>query len=383
MRRAQQKAEEANFSKSEFLSRMSHELRTPLNGIIGFGELLKMSPLTTRQLQNVERITKAGDHLLDLINEVLDLSSIEAGALNLKMESVRIHQIIDEAIDLTQVLAKGREIVVTLETSIPRDLHIKADTQRIKQVFLNLISNAIKYNVQGGTVQIGAQKKSDSVWRFLVKDSGHGIPPDQIQNVFKPFVRIENNQYETEGTGLGLALTKKLVKAMNGQIGVHPNQNHGCVFWLECEAITPRDQISGSHPQSHSNQLLLPDETHTGSVLYIENNLENLQLVEQVMEARPNVKLLSTTYGMHGLQMAREKQPDLVILDLHLPDCHGREVLQQMKQSEECKNIHVIILSADAMNATIEEMLELGADQYLSKPLKVANFLNTLDRFLP
>lgn len=379
---AKRKAEEANRSKSEFLSRMSHELRTPMNGILGFGQLLKLSPLQSRQHQNVDRILKAGNHLLDLINEVLDLSKVEAGALNLSLEPVRLIHIIDETLELTQSLAKEKAITISVDASIPKDLHLKADRQRIKHVLLNLVSNAIKYNVEHGAVLLKAQPKADKIWSIQVADTGLGIPEDQRPHVFVPFERLEATNSDIEGTGLGLALSQKLVQAMNGKIGLHANKPQGCVFWLEFEQTDSLDQVRSSYSSANENQTLESNEVFKGSVLYIEDNIENLQLVEQVMESRPNVTLSSTTHEMEGVRMAKEDQPDLIILDLHLPDCHSREVLQQLRKTETTQNIPILVLSADAMNATVNEMLELGANRYLTKPLNILSFLDALDQHL-
>lgn len=383
LRLAKQKAEEANRSKSEFLSRMSHELRTPMNGILGFGQLLKLSPLQPRQYQNVDRILKAGNHLLDLINEVLDLSKVEAGALNLSLEPVRIIHVIDETLELTQSLAKEKAVTISVDASFPKDLNVKADRKRIKQVLLNLVSNAIKYNVKDGTVLLKAKPMADKVWSIQVTDTGLGIPEDQMGHVFVPFERMGAANSDIEGTGLGLALSQKLVQAMNGKIGLHANKPQGCVFWLEFEQAESTEQIHSNKSSANENQSLEPKKGFQGSILYIEDNMENLQLVEQVMESRPNVRLLSTIYGMEGIRIAKDELPDLIILDLHLPDCHGREVLQQLKQTETTQNIPVLVLSADAMNATVDEMLELGADHYLTKPLNILSFLDTWDQHLP
>jgi signal transduction histidine kinase/CheY-like chemotaxis protein len=375
--RSRAEAERANRAKSEFLSRMSHELRTPLNAVLGFGQLLELEPLETEQRRSVDQILKAGRHLLELINEVLDISRIEAGRMSLSLEPVSVNETVGEAIDLVKPLAADRSI--TLECDPPTEPgYVLADRQRLKQVLLNLLSNAVKYNHDGGRVRVHTSRANGLI-RIEIADSGAGIAAELRDRLFVPFERLGAEGTSVEGTGLGLALSRGLVEAMGGLISVESVLGEGTTFRVELRAA-----------ERHVGATELPEEPlpvvagakSNGSrrtVLYIEDNLSNLKLIEQLIGRRHDLQLISAMQGRLGLDLAREHTPDLVLLDLHLPDIPGAEVLARLRHDPSTSGIPVVILSADATPRQIERLLAQGADAYLTKPLDVKKFLELLD----
>lgn len=381
-RRAQQTADQANQAKSEFLSRMSHELRTPLNAVLGFGQLLEMDNLAPAQRESVEYILRAGRHLLDLINEVLDISRIEAGHLGLSPEPVPIAEVAKEAIDLIQPLAMQRKVQLVSGAVPGKDLHVLADRQRLKQVLLNLLSNAVKYNREGGTVALSCDPVGHGQQRISVVDTGPGIPPERLGRLFTPFERLGAEQTGVEGTGLGLALSKRLVEAMKGTIGVESTVGQGSTFWLElpvAEGPLERLQRTGEGIQAPTAAGALEEGQN---LLYIEDNLSNLQLIRRVLAQRPQVKLISAMQGQMGLDLAREHRPSLILLDLHLPDIPGEEVLRRLQGDAETKEIPVVVISADATQGQIKRLAAAGARAYLTKPLDIPQFLKVVSQIL-
>jgi PAS domain S-box-containing protein len=373
--RARDEAEQANRAKSEFLSRMSHELRTPLNAVLGFAQLLEMDPLTPDQQGRVARILKGGRHLLDLINEILDIARIEAGRLPLSTEPVRLSEALREAIDLIRPLAAERGITVQITPASDPHCYATADRQRLKQVLLNLLANAVKYNHEGGGVTVACTPLPDGRKRLAVTDTGPGIPADKLGRLFQPFDRLGAETTEVEGTGLGLVLSKGLVEAMGGTISVESKHGVGTTFAVE---------LCGAESPLHRHELLgevatgvPPDEAalERRTVLYIEDNLPNLELIEQIFARWPWVHLLSAMQGRLGLDLAAQHHPDLVLLDLHLPDLHGHEVLRLLQESDATREIPVVVISADATQGQIDRLLALGARAYLTKPLDVPRFL--------
>ncbi|MDQ3662416.1 MAG: PAS domain S-box protein, partial [Actinomycetota bacterium] len=316
--RERRAAERANLAKSEFLPRMSHELRTPLNGILGFGQLLAMDDLTSDQAESVTELIKGGRHLLQLIDEVLDISSIEAGRMTLSLEPVSIHEVIDESVSLVTPLADHRRISIALPEKPDALLHVFADRQRLKQVLLNLLSNAIKYNSDGGKVWIACNYTADSAI-LEVGDDGPGISRDKLERLFVPFDRLGAEQSGIEGTGLGLALSKKMTEAIGGELSVRTVERQGTTFSIRLRAAVfppPVEQVETADAPAH----LFGDEYGSHTLLYVEDNLSNLKLVEHILSKRPDVELLSTLQGGIGLELAREHIPDLILLDVHLPD---------------------------------------------------------------
>ena len=382
LRRSKEEAEKANRAKSEFLSRMSHELRTPLNAILGFAQLLDMSPLDRDKREAVGQILKAGQHLLGLINEVLEISRIEAGRLSISPEAVLISSAVQEALDLLTPIAVRRNIVIRDETPRDRRRHVLADQQRLKQVLLNVISNAIKYNCDAGTVTILTEEVDGNRLRVKVRDTGPGIKIDQQAKLFTPFERLGAEQTGVEGTGLGLALSKRLIEVMGGSMGVENNPDRGATFWIELPLVhDPVAQLQTAMAEMPTAAAPVPHQRQR-VVLYVEDNLSNITLIEHIIVHRPHVKLVAAMQGRLGLDLAREHRPDLILLDLHLPDISGEDVLQGLRQQAELRKTPVIVISADATRGRIERLLSMGVLDYLPKPLDIKRFLQLLDSCL-
>jgi protein-histidine pros-kinase len=374
---AKQEAERANRAKSDFLSRMSHELRTPLNAILGFGQLLEMERLSSSQDESLHQIMGAGRHLLDLIDEVLDISRIEAGRLPVSSEPVPVDVAISDAIQLVVPIARERGIVFE-ERGSCLGVFVMADRQRIRQVLLNLLSNAVKYNRPGGTVVVDCLEVSEARLRISVSDNGPGIAEDLLERIFLPFDRLGVGDEEVQGTGLGLALSKGLVEAMGGTMNVESVVGEGTAFAFELPlAVAPDAGLEDLLDES-LGKALGTDRT----VLYVEDNLSNLKLVERVLELRPHVRLISAMQGILGLDLAQTHLPDLILLDLHLPDVHGEEVLARLRSDPATSGIPVVIVSADATPSQVQRLIASGAAAYLTKPLNVSEFLEVLDEIL-
>jgi PAS domain S-box-containing protein len=365
-------SERTNQAKSEFLSRMSHELRTPLNAILGFAQLLEMDPLTPDQHESITRILNGGKHLLSLINEVLDISRIETGHLRLSLEPVPLQETVREALELIRPLAEQRRITVHGEPGQANGLHVKADRQRFRQTMLNLLSNAVKYNRDGGSVTVTYTLTADGYARVAVTDTGPGISPEKLVRLFTPFDRLGAEQTGIEGTGLGLSLTKRLVETMGGRLGVDSVVGRGSEFSVEL-AVAPACTTEAAIPRSAEPAASSARARRT--MLYIEDNLSNLDLIKKLLATRPEITLLSAMQGRLGLDLARLHKPDLILLDLHLPDIGGEAVLLQLKAEPSLRATPVIILSADATSGQIQRLLASGAHAYLTKPLDLKQFL--------
>jgi PAS domain S-box-containing protein len=376
-RRAEIEAGRANHAKSEFLSRMSHELRTPLNAVLGFAQLLEIDSLTAGQGDSVDHILRGGRHLLGLIDEVLDISRIEAGHLSISLEPVLLGEVIQETFELIQPVAATWKVRLDGELPEAGDCYVLADRQRLKQVLLNFLSNAVKFNRSGGMVRISVEEAPGARLRVKVSDTGPGIAPRLMGRLFTPFDRLGAETRGVEGTGLGLALSKRLAEVMGGAVGVDSVVGQGSTFWVELpRAESP---VKGVAPPA-----IIPDEAlpTRGVVLYIEDNLPNLRLVERLLAHRPNVKLLSAMLGSLGLEMAREHRPDLILLDLQLPDIPGAAVLARLQRDAETRQIPVIVISADATPGQIRRLRAAGAREFLTKPLDVKRLFQLLDDVL-
>ncbi len=370
---ARAEAEQANRAKSEFLSRMSHELRTPLNAVIGFGQLLELDDLDTSQQESVLQILKAGRHLLELINEVLDISRIESGTMSMSLEPVHLGSVLAEALSLIRPLADEAEVSLAADPIELADLHVLADHQRLKQVLINLLSNAVKYNRHDGEISVRCDELPDSRIQLAIADTGRGIPTNELERLFDPFERLGAERTDIEGTGLGLALSLQLMKAMGGTITAESELETGTTMRIELDgAQAPQDQAPTQTAVAAVN------ESPKGTIIYIEDNLSNLKLVERLIDHLPEVRLIPAMHGKLGLDLARQHHPDLILLDLHLPDLHGHEVLQQLKRDPNTAAIPVVMLSADATSGQVERLQAAGAADYLTKPIDIDLLLKTI-----
>jgi PAS domain S-box-containing protein len=385
MQIAKNEAEQANVAKSEFLSRMSHELRTPMNSILGFAQLLEMGELNKSQLKGVQHIMKGGKHLLHLINEVLDITRIEAGRLSLSIEPVQIAPVVSEVIDSIRPQTTEKQVTVKLKPSVTNRLFVSADKQRLQQILINLIGNAIKYNKVGGSVVvesqiIGEEDKTPGRVRISVTDTGIGIHPDSVSKLFKPFERIGAEQSAEEGTGLGLTVVKKLAEAMHCTIGFESVPEQGSTFWIDILQVESQLKTADQWVESESKD----QESKKGTILYIEDNQPNIELIEQILiYHRPNIRMETSMNGNEAQKLAMELKPDLLLLDLNLPDIHGSEVIKKLKEDAVTRLIPVVVVSADAMPSQLNNLKQLGAVDYLTKPLDVQAFLNVVDQFIP
>ena len=375
---ARDAAESANQAKSEFLSGMSHEIRTPLNAILGFAQLLKMSKLEDADLESVDEILKGGRHLLSLVEEVLDIAHIEAGNVSLSMEPVALEEVCRECVALVRPLASSNDVVLADLSTEDRHF-VLADRQRVKQVLLNLLSNAIKYNRRGGRAEVTIGE-SDARIVFSVIDTGTGIPRHKMGAVFKPFDRLGAERTAIEGTGLGLALSRRLVEAMGGRITVSsaPEGSTFSVHLERAERPAALERASGGERAAGSGD----PGAEARTIIYIEDNISNLRLVEHILERRPGVRLHAALQGRLGLDLVRQHRPDLVLLDLNLADIDGAQILTELKDEPDTARIPVVVISADANPLRIEELMSSGARDYLTKPLEVGRFLAVLDGIL-
>ena len=371
-------ADGANRAKSEFLSRMSHELRTPLNAVLGFAQILEMDGLDDQQREYVDQIIRGGRHLLALIDEVLDISRIEIGATTISVEPVDLAEIVADAISLLGPLAGDRGVALRSALHEDQPTFVMADRQRLKQVLVNYLSNAIKYTPSGSAATITASPAGSDWLRIAVTDDGPGIAPDLLERLFVPFERIGAEGTEVQGTGLGLAHSKALVERMGGRVGVESTVGRGSVFWLElmtgeAPAAAGDEAFSAAGPSAPAT---------VGTVLYVEDNPSNMQLVERVLDHRPGVRLLTAARGRTGIELAQAHRPDLIVLDQHLPDINGDDVVRALQDLPLTAGIPIVMLSADATRHQIDALLASGARAYLTKPLDIRALLSIVDEHL-
>ena len=383
--KARLEAEQANLAKSEFLSRMSHELRTPMNSILGFAQLLEMGDLNAAQRKGVTHILKSGRHLLDLINEVLDITRIEAGKVTLYPEAIPVKSIISEMLDIVHPLAYQKKIKIKYEQEDKSFLVVNSDRQRLKQVLLNLISNAIKYNREAGMVTIKAEfcKSDDSAEeriRISVYDTGFGIAGTDIPRLFKPFERIGAENTPVEGSGLGLTVVKKMMDLLGGRVGVESAVNEGTTFWIELPSH--ENPAEPAEIAIQDRPVVMDTMLKSGKILYIEDNVSNIELVDQILKnSRPGIQLITNMYGNQTLKLALEYKPDLILLDLNLPDIHGSDVLVMLSSEPLTSSIPVVVITADAMKDQMKTLMDAGATSYMTKPIEVKSFLRLIDEY--
>lgn len=370
LRVAKAAAESANRTKDEFLSRVSHELRTPMHAILGFTQLLDLDELTVEQKSNVGRILKAGRHLQDLLKDILDISRIESGRLAIELERVDPIEVLRAAVDLAQPLLAERHIELIQSVEGPR-VEVLADRHRLMQVYLNLLSNAVKYNRENGQVVLNYDCVNGHV-RVKVTDTGDGIPKESLPKLFQPFERLGAERSKIAGTGLGLALSKRMVELMQGRIGVSSIPGTGSSFWIEF----PRLELLPTTMTTESG--LVPSHVPCPTVLYIEDTPTSILLVQSVFERSLKVRFITAMLGSLGLEMARLHTPSLILLDLHLPDMAGTEVLRQLRAHPRTASIPVVVLTADALPSTEHQMLEAGAVAFMRKPINVKALMATV-----
>lgn len=381
---AKEEAEKASMAKSQFLSNMSHELRTPLNAVLGFAQLLAIdpeAPLTENQRESVKEIEKAGNHLLSLINEVLDLAKIESGKLSLSIEFVQVEMVMGEVFSMIRPLAKQHDIRLKCGSADCMEQFVSADIIRLKQILLNLFSNAIKYNRPQGEVCFHCERAGQFI-RFHVTDTGLGIPKTELEAIFEPFYRLGATSNQVEGTGIGLTVARQLVQLMGGSIDAESQEGVGSHFWFELPCAAGTGLPIGM-TDSHTYRGV-EKQAYVGSyeVLYVEDNRANLHLVERILANYPQVKMFSATSGELGVDLARAHRPQLILLDINLPVMDGFEVLKRLKSYPETKDIPVIALSANAIAKDINKGLNAGFAAYLTKPINVPNFMEILMKFI-
>ena len=380
LERATHLAEKANLAKSDFLSSMSHELRTPLSAILGFAQLIESgSPQPTpKQKRSIEQILKAGWYLLELINEILDLALIESGKLSMSLEPVSLPEIMNECAALIEPQAKENNIKITF-TPPEKSCFVKADRTRLKQVLINLISNAIKYNRPGGSVAVTCTLTDTDTIRISVRDTGNGLAPYQLAQLFQPFNRLGQETGGVQGTGIGLVVSKRLVEWMEGSIGVASTVGTGSEFWIELTMTTGANALVGTVESTAKLLIRTQDDEPLHSLLYVEDNPANMMLVEDIIARRPEIRLLTARNGKNGIALARTSLPDVILMDINLPGISGIDAMKILSVDQTTAHIPVIALSANAMPRDIEKGLEAGFFRYLTKPIKVNEFMDTLD----
>jgi len=373
-------AERANLAKSDFLSSMSHELRTPLSAILGFAQVMESGspPPTSSQKRSIDQILKAGWYLLELINEILDLAAIESGRLSLSLEPISLAEVLYECQTMIEPQAQTRGISMAF-TKFETPYFVNADQTRVKQALINLLSNAIKYNIVGGSVVVDCIVSTPGRIRIRVEDTGEGLAPEQLAQLFQPFNRLGKETSTEEGTGIGLVVTKQLVELMEGSIGAESTVGKGSVFWIELNLTAAPHAAVGAAEPTAIDAAKVQAGTQLHTLLYVEDNPANLMLVEDLIARRPDIRLLSAGDGNRGVEIARASRPDVILMDINLPGISGIHALKILTEDPATAHIPIIALSANAMPHDIEKGLEAGFFRYLTKPIKVTEFMETLD----
>jgi PAS domain S-box-containing protein len=375
--RAREAAEAANHAKSEFLSRMSHELRTPLNAMLGFAQLLELDPrhpLTPEQQPWVNQIQRAGWHLLEMINDVLDLSRIDSGNLRLQIETLNLSELLDATVVMVDGEARRRDIRIS-EQFAPGTAAVLGDATRVKQILTNLLSNAVKYNHDGGRVHIGTRLVGSKAVEITVNDTGLGLTPDQLEALFQPFNRLGRERSTQQGTGIGLVISQRLAELMDGSLRAQSVAGQGASFILtlptSAEPDTVRSELDALAPVAAAYQRRI--------VHYVEDNETNVEVMRGILSQRPQVEMQVSVTGLDGLAAIRARRPDLILLDMHLPDISGMELLRHLKNDPLTSEIPIIVVSADALAQQIAQAFEAGCTHYLTKPVSVSELLGVLD----
>jgi signal transduction histidine kinase len=380
MESAKSAAEKANLAKSDFLSGMSHELRSPLNAILGFAQLMDTAtpPPSDLQKESITQILQAGWHLLKLINEILDLSVVESGKVSLSLEPVSLPEVLLECQTMMEAQAQQRGIVMTFP-QFKEPSFVWADQTRLKQIVINLLSNAIKYNRANGQVTVDYTVVSTECIRISFKDTGAGLSAEKIAQLFQPFNRLGQEAGIVAGTGIGLVVTKQLVELMDGLMGVDSTVDQGSVFWVELHS-TPAPELKVIVSVEAAPKLAIrPIDAPQKILLYIEDNLANMRLVERLIDRRTDIKLLKAVDGLQGIALARATLPDVILMDINLPGISGIDALKVLREDAATAHIPVVALSANAMSRDIEVGRQLGFFRYLTKPIVVEEFMSTLD----
>ena len=373
-------AEGANLAKTEFLSSMSHELRTPLNAILGFAQLVASStPVPTiAQQRSIDQILKAGWYLLELINEILDLALIESGKLIMSAEPVALADLLAECRALVESQAVQREVTLHF-APMDSPLHVKGDRTRLKQVLVNLLYNAVKYNRKPGRVDLTCLVLSPDVVRIMVRDTGLGLSAEQLGKLFQPFNRLGREAGVEEGTGIGLVVTQRLVHLMGGQIGAESNPGVGSMFWVDLTRVAPAQTDHGGAEWVPANDAFIRQGQAVQTVLYVEDNPANLELVEQIIVRYPNLRLLSAADGSTGIEFARTYLPQVILMDINLPGISGIEAMRVLRADPITARIPIIALSANAVPRDIQKGLQAGFFAYITKPIRVPELMKTLE----
>jgi signal transduction histidine kinase/ActR/RegA family two-component response regulator len=383
MKKAVAEAESANQAKSQFLARMSHELRTPLNAILGFAQIMESSgdgSTIAEHHDNISTIIHSGWHLLRIINDVLNLSSIEANKIDLYVNNVSVNECILDCIEILLPLSQERDIALNYSDSTCEGLLVRADPFRLKQVLLNLIANAVKFNRDGGSVSVHCQAIQSGRIRIAVSDTGHGFQEKDIPSLFQAFSRLPERAYSVQGAGIGLAISKQLTELMDGTIGVESVLGKGSTFWIELPESSELTQAKAKRPANHDEKSV--ENTGQFTLLYIEDNPSHIQLVETIVKDMPGIRLLAAPTPTLGLELAKAHQPDVIALDICLPGMDGFEVLEQLRVNETTRVIPVIAVSASAMPEDIEKGLRTGFRRYFTKPINIIEFRKAVNELL-